>query len=388
MYIRSAVDIPTLVVMLNMEQLIESIYETLQDYRADDNRSIVRMTRERIRNWINQFDEPDRNPLLQELDNIFKKRYCSKEKVKDFLGQVVTKLTEDFNFQTPQDFLRNSDFLDLQPEGKSQKIMLQLFDELIQEKYSLSLSDCGTASKRYSIYIDDILCTGNTLIQDVREWSEGTFSGTKSNKDAVADNSTTLVFTYIFIHSKNYFKKKAEMRHKISPDISNKHKRYQLILIENGTDANSALDIVWPLADNQPQIVADYKDQIEAEVDQYIQRYNSTSSDEFYRPVGLPANETFFTSAANRKRVENAFLRKGIEILRTTATNLPNIRALGYSLPSHKNFGYGALCFTWRNVPNNAPLVFWYSGGGFTPLFKVQRGELSYFFAKFQTQHW
>jgi hypothetical protein len=50
------------------------------------------------------------------------------------------------------------------------------------------------------------------------------------------------------------------------------------------------------------------------------------------------------------------------------------MRALGYSLPSLKDFGFGALCFTWRNVPNNAPLVFWYSGGGFTPLFKVTRG--------------
>ena len=41
---------------------------------------------------------------------------------------------------------------------------------------------------------------------------------------------------------------------------------------------------------------------------------------------------------------------------------------------SLKNFGFGALCFTWRNIPNNTPLVLWYSYGGFTPLFKVSRG--------------
>ena len=71
--------------------------------------------------------------------------------------------------------------------------------------------------------------------------------------------------------------------------------------------------------------------------------------------------------------MENAFLLKGIQILDNANSQIPNIRALGYSLPSSKNFGFGALCFTWRNVPNNAPLVFWYSGGGFTPLFKVTR---------------
>lgn len=72
--------------------------------------------------------------------------------------------------------------------------------------------------------------------------------------------------------------------------------------------------------------------------------------------------------------MENAFLQKGIEILRNANPINKNMRALGYSIPALKNFGFGALCFTWRNVPNNAPLVFWYSGGGFTPLFKVKRG--------------
>jgi hypothetical protein len=242
-----------------MEQLITSIYQTIEDYRADENRPHVRVTMDSIRNWINQFDNDLRVPILNELDNIFKKRYCSKSKVKNFLEQVIQVLTKDFGFKNANEFLKNSDFLNLQPEGKSQRIMLSLFDELIQEKYGLSLADCGTTSKKYSIYIDDILCTGLTLISDIKEWSEMEFSKGKTNKQAVADGTTVLVFAYVFIHKKNYYKKKAEMRFKISDAIANNHKMYRLKEIENGTEQNSKIDLIFPLENGQPESVYDYR---------------------------------------------------------------------------------------------------------------------------------
>ena len=252
--------------------------------------------------------------------------------------------------------------------------MLSLFNELIQDQYGLSLKDCGKVSKKYSIYIDDILCTGLTLISNITEWSEKPFTPEKLNKQAVADGSTVLVFAYLFIHKKNYFKKKAEMRHKISSEISNKHKMYRGVEIENGIEQNSKIDLICPIENEQPQRVIDYKNEIIEMVDNYTEKYKSVSPEEFFRQASQPTTEKFFTSAQNRMVVENAFLQKGIEILQNANPNNRNMRSLGYSIPSLKNFGFGALCFTWRNVPNNAPLVFWYSGGGFTPLFKVSRG--------------
>lgn len=357
----------------DMEQLINSIYQTLEDYRADENSPVPRMTAERIRNWINQFDNELRIPILTELDNIFKKRYCSKSKVKDFLDQVIQVLTKDFAFKSATEFLKNSDFLNLQPEGKSQRIMLSLLDELIQEKYELSLADCGTTSKKYSIYIDDILCTGLTLISDIKDWAKQSFSLNKTNAEAVADNSTILVFAYVFLHKKNYLKKVFEMKKKISDEISTKHKMYRLISIENDLNTTSKLDFIYPIEEGQTDRVTSYKNEIANKVDAHVNGRWSTK-EEFYRPPNLPTKEDFFSTSENRIIIENAFLQKGIEILDTANSQIPNMRALGYSLPALKDFGFGALCFTWRNVPNNAPLVFWYSGGGFTPLFKVTRG--------------
>jgi hypothetical protein len=357
----------------NQNLLIESIYKTLEDYRADENYQLVRVTIDRIRNWINQFDNDLRVPILTELDNIFKKRYCSKSKVKEFLDQVVQVLTKDFNFKSADEFLKNSDFLNLQPEGKSQRVMLSLFDELIQEKYGLSLTDCGTTSKKYSIYTDDILCTGLTLISDIKDWTEQSFSLNKTNAEAVADNSTILVFAYVFLHKKNYLKKVFEMKKKISDEISTKHKMYRLISIENDLNTTSKLDFIYPIEEGQTERVISYKNEIANKVDAHVNGRWSTK-EEFYRPTNLPTKEDFFSTSQNRIIIENAFLKKGIEILDTANSKIPNMRALGYSLPALKDFGFGALCFTWRNVPNNAPLVFWYSGGGFIPLFKVTRG--------------
>ncbi len=352
-----------------MEQLIDEIFEQLKDYRADEIFPNVKMTKNRITQWVEQFEANDRVFILTELKHIFSKRYCSKDSVKKFLKAVVDKLTKDLGYKSAPDFLRMTTFLDLQPNGKSQKVMLKLLKELLTENYQFNIQDCGTVQKKHFVYIDDILCTGNTLIQDIKEWSGNEYAAGKTNLEAIKDKSAELIFAYIFIHEKNYQKKKAEMRHKIDAVISANHKMYRLIEIENNEGSiSSSLDFVLPI-ETEDEEVSEYKEKIIAEVDEYTQRYNSTSPDEFFRTAGRPKEEKLFTSPQNRDRFESIMLKKGIYILHHSNTKKKNMRALGFSLPSQKSFGFGTLCFTWRNIANNTPLVFWYAGGGFQPLF-------------------
>jgi hypothetical protein len=51
----------------------------------------------------------------------------------------------------------------------------------------------------------------------------------------------------------------------------------------------------------------------------------------------------------------------------------PNIRPLGLINPTYRTFGLGTHFFTWRNIPNNSPLVFWWEvpGHNWIPLFPV-----------------
>ncbi|OJV19303.1 MAG: hypothetical protein BGO21_08585 [Dyadobacter sp. 50-39] len=357
-----------------MEQLITSIYHQLQDYRADEKNPNVHITPDSIITWIKQFDKAHQAPILLEVDKIMKARYLSKSRVTDFLSSLVDVFINDFKIKDPVDFLKNANFIDIQEPGKSQKLMLSLFDSIIQNKYGISLNECGSISKKYSIYIDDVLCTGSKMLNDTTKWLGQDFVKGKLNKEAINDGSTILIYAYVFIHNRNYYKKVKQMRHS-SNEVANKHKMYRLVEIENEINTNSKIDIIHPIENGQPQIVIDYKNEITHLVDKHAnEKKYRINPEEFYRPSNLPLKEELFTSPQNRIIVENAFLQKGIEIIKNTGTPTPNIRALGYSLPSLKDFGFGALCFTWRNIPNNTPLVFWGIGGGFNPLFKVKRG--------------
>ena len=137
----------------------------------------------------------------------------------------------------------------------------------------------------------------------------------------------------------------------------------------NDGNLSSSLDFIFPVESTEEEIVG-YKGKIISQVNTYTQQHNYRDSPEdFFRTKGRPLTEKLFTSAENRNRFESIMLKKGIYILNYSNVRINNIRALGFSLPSQKNFGFGTLCFTWRNIANNTPLVFWYATVGFYPLF-------------------
>lgn len=355
-----------------MEELIQKIYEEIKDYRSDEEIHIFNPSGQidipQIENWISQFDLDYQLPILTELHKIFSNRYISKDNVRSFLRGLPATLTKDLKLASPQELLLSTQFLDLQPAGKSQGVMLNLFDEIIKEDYGISLSDCGAMVQNHSIYIDDILCTGNTFVNDLISWGEDSFDGAKSNAQAVIDGDTLLIVICVFFHKKNLYKKLKQLEHKFGRIFRNKLKVYRIAEIDNSTDYNN--EIIMPLEEGQSKAVIDYKNAVLAEV--LASKYPGEPED-FFRRVDKDFNSEIYTSIENRKIMEDAFLNKGIEILASVHARKSNIRALGYTVNHHKNFGFGALCFTWRNIPNNAPLVFWYSSPNFVPLFKVRR---------------
>ncbi|NNU33701.1 hypothetical protein HK413_05250 [Mucilaginibacter sp. S1162] len=238
--------------------------------------------------------------------------------------------------------MKNAQFLTLQGPGKSQTIILGILDEVIADAYNLSLDECGSASRQYSIYIDDVLCSGLTLVSNIREWSKAEFEDGKTNKQAVEDGSTKLFLNYIFVHEKNFDKKIYEINKKISARFSAKIKSYHMHEIMNTLTQTSKVDLILPNDVDQPDNVREYQAEITETVDAYsTEKGYRASPEEFFRPDKLPKEEKFFTSPENRKLVEDAFLQKGIEILRKATVSNKNMRALGYSMPSVKSFGFG-----------------------------------------------
>lgn len=341
-----------------MEQEVKGLHRIIKNYRKDDGHEI---SEQRITGWINQFLEEDRVFILNELIHIFSKMYFSKSRTKRFLKGMIEQLKNKFGYTSNKMFLDNATFLDLQEEGKSQKMFLELLYKLLRDDFKYNIDDLGSNSQKHIIYIDDVLCTGNTFFNNFNTWANG--EG-KSRLSELQSKEIDITIYYMFIAKKYYSKKRTQLNRSIGGNFSNSISAISAIVFNK--------EILKPVEENLDKEIKSYKDSVETNSDNYTKEkgYKNYVPD-FFRNEINP--EEFYSSIDNRKRLEFIFLTKGIEILNNANVSKINIRPLGYSLPSYKDFGFGAMIFTWRNVANNTPLVFWYSGGGFTPLFVNKR---------------
>jgi hypothetical protein len=357
-----------------MEQLINDLFEIIKDYRADEGF----MSPGRITTWVNQFDDNDRIFLLEEMNHILKQRYVSKNKAKALVKSMIEFLSKNEGYDTPLEFLLESAFIDHQPEGKSQKILLQFLDEIIQDEYGIKVSDCNPYTAKFYIYFDDILCTGDTLVKgltmntdDHKGWFFQADKNGKTNWELFQENSAKLVLAYFSIHKLNIKKAMTRIYHGLGEkDFKCLYAWDTEYEVENDvSEPKSKLNYFFPQKTAKDTFVAECQDQIEAKIKNAGYHLNDTIQ---YRKVNMPQKEEFFSSSANRDRFEKIVLDKSIEIYNTSPNLMSNLRPkpMGYGLKTDLSFGFGALIFTWRNVPFNVPLVFWYKSQHWTSLFE------------------
>jgi len=357
-----------------MEQLINDVYEIIKDYRADEEM----MSKERVATWIEQFKVDDRIFVLEEMKNIFLKRYISKERGKGLVKEMIEFLATKFGHDSPKTFLLESYFIDHQPEGKSQKVLLAFLDEIIQNEYGITIQDCNPENPKFYIYFDDILCTGDTLVKGLTKnepeskgWFHQVTENGKTNYEKFKENNGKLIFAYFAIHKLNV--KKALSRIYYGLGKQNVDITYawdvQYAIENDIDDINSKLNIIFPKESARDELVISCQNQIEEKIKNKGYHEGETIR---YREVNKPQKEEFFSSEENRDRFEKIMLTKSIEIYNSSEhlMNGPRPKPLGYGLYTDLSFGFGTLIFTWRNVPFNVPLVFWYKSQHWTSLFE------------------
>lgn len=357
-----------------MKELIKEIFEIVKDYRQDEEM----MTVDRIEVWINQFNADDRVFFLEELKHILKQRYISKDEAKRIVKEMIEFLAEKFEYEDPKEFLLDSSFINHQPEGKSQKILLSFLNEIIQNEYAISIAECNPDKPKFYIYFDDILCTGDTLVkgltqntQESKGWFYQTNDTGKTNFELFKENNAKLILAYFAIHKRNIKKALSRIYYglgKQNIDITYAwEKKYE---IENDIDnVDSKLNFLFPKESVRDQMVNDCHDQIEEKIKSEGYHENETIR---YREINKPSRELFFSSEENRDRFEKILLDKCIEIYNSSEHLMNDLRPkpLGYGLYTDLTLGFGALIFTWRNVPFNTPLVFWYKSQHWISLFE------------------
>lgn len=337
--------------------MVEKLYTIIKDYRNHDNQSV---TIDHLKTWIEQFDEADRSFIIDELAFVFKKTFFSKKRIQKIFIKGFNDIAKSNGYPSTIEYLKNCELLKLQPDGKSQPEMLRIIQDGLNENYAIQDNIYGSNSTKHKIYIDDVLCTGNTFHSNISDW-------VNSGDDILSqlkESSIDLTTIHLIVSEVHLKKKNGQFYYTFKEGFNKLYNSLAIFRLEN--------DLLKPVEVDSSEIIKNYCAEVSDQASAYAEKngYNPYSEN-FYRQI--KEKEILFSSSENRSRLEQIFLTKGIEILNDSNVQKSNIRPLGYSLPSHKDCGFGLIGFTWRNIPNNTPLVFWYKSPNFTPLFTNKR---------------
>lgn len=343
------------------EKLIESIVEIIKDYRSEDLDWFYdyKIDNKHVEKWVDQFDHDDRDFILSELLYLLPNSYLSKENTIRVLSDFEI-YRRDLNYETVQDFLEETIFLDCQESDKSQKILNKMIDEVLHTNYGYTLKDCGKGTIKNWFYVDDVLASGRTFKDDLSNEIE------QYGKEKFKAENIRIIAPFIILHQWGRDNTKFALEQILSLKLDIRF--YAVKLIQNNPRINyhnnPSFNLIYPIESNEAKSALDF-------IDNAFERDYPMKNMEFaFRNPKYPANEQFFSTSENRIRYENTLLNKGLEIMNSVGNlNATSLRPLGMTPPSFKTLGTGSHIITWRNISNTCPLVFWWDTNDWHPLF-------------------
>ena len=313
--------------MSERENLLESIAQTVQDYRDG---SLPDPIADHVDRWVQQFDADVQLPILREVDHVLRNTYFSKEAVSKFIRGVIR--TAKLTGTNPKDFWRSANFLDIQGGGDSQTDMLALFSELLREEFGIGIEDCGESNDVF-IYLDDGIFTGNRVRRDLESWVRD-----------LAPAQATVHVICIALHSGGQYYAKSRIQTAVSEtakkvDIT----WWRAIELEDRRAYSATADVLRPTAIPDDQAVQEY--------------VAAMRHPPALRTPGNVGSKGLYASDAGKILLEQEFLRAGVRIRQLCPNLGATQRPLGHI--TLETLGFGSLIVTYRNCPNNAPLAFW-----------------------------
>lgn len=344
---------------MSLEQIADKTLQIIGDYQSDYG---VSLTSEHIVSWANQFGE-DAEFVLTETNRVFEVMYISKEKAREILKDRLDELVTQLKCGTVLELISSSYFFTVQSEEKSQIEIIKIVDEILVTDYGINRSNYNEFQKTTFIYFDDLIATGGTVCKHLSEWLIEKEGG-KTNHERIVDKEIKLIVSCFSVHLHSFTLLEYILMKKIQNDrIQGKWNCYaDIVITDHPKKLKQEYNCLMPLKSELSNRALDYLENLEVE----------GQPDRAFRPINTPEVENLFSSASNRNKLERIFVEKGLDILEAVEDLNINQRPLGITKPSHKTFGMGTLFFTWRNVPNNSPIVFWWKGHGWLPLFPLR----------------
>lgn len=315
---------------MRKNELCQSIANTICDYRCGE---FGAYNKDHVEHWISQFNIDEQKIVLEGTDNLLKRCFITKQLFLSFIYTLISSAPDGIDDEDVDSFWSEISLLDIQLNGNSQKELNKIF---CSDMYNRCGTDRFTGRKSdVYLYLDDFIFSGNRLYQDLERW-------------ILTDAPQTCRVIIATIGWYSYGRWDAER--KLKELVKREGKKiffdfasFQDYQFENRLSQKDISDVFWPTAsvNSTSEIVSFIKDQ----------DFNPQ-----YRLKKLNGNGVF--SNLPREEYERIILKYGIKIMSFSTRNSPVVKPLGYS--TYKGFGFGSTVFSFRNCPNNNPLVFWW----------------------------
>lgn len=284
-----------------------------------------------VERWISQFDEDEQETVLLETLKILKKNYITAEKFTQFVNDLIE--SDSVPNGDINNYWRSVSILDIQKNGKSQDDLNDILVHAISDRYSVS--EVVDKESDEFIYLDDFIFSGNRLYSDMRDWIID-----------IAPNKCRVCVITIgwFIYGQwNTQKKLEEVAKGSGKKIEFVFVSYKEFRFENRLSKKDYSEVFWPME----SII---------NLDGYSDWFRGENFDPKYRQENKTSNKVF--SNSRREDYERIMFKYGLKIMSFSSQNNVVVKPLGYSI--FRGFGFGSTVFSFRNCPNNNPLVFWW----------------------------
>lgn len=313
--------------MSERDDLVGAIANTIRTYRAGE---LAQSTPAHVERWAHQFTPENQLPFLREINHVMRQTFLTKEMVSGFLNNLVKN--EQLAGKNPKVYWARANFLRIQRAGQSQKEMVSLFAETLQQQCGLKLDQCGAESGDY-IYLDDVLFTGGRVATDLQTW--------------ISDKAPASAIVHVILMamhtSGHYYITSNRLKKAIAASGKNIDIRFwRSIELENQKNRKDSSAVLWPAVIPGDATVRAY---VDSEKRFPLSLRNAGGA------LGI------FSSEQGRQLLENEFLIAGVKIRSLTQSPKDFIRPLGCG---GFGVGFGSLIATYRNCPNNCPLALWW----------------------------
>jgi hypothetical protein len=311
-----------------MKKMLTEIAEIIRDYRKDE---IPLIDINHVQKWICQFDKTAQKIILKETRKLLSELYISEDSLRKLFNDIL--ILKDLTEGKPKYYWSSVSVLDIQGNGNSQKEMNQIFLEEAKKKHKIKIP-INDYSKKNLIYLDDFMFTGNRALNDVKKLLL---------ENELTDVKIEFVFMGWYTYGQYYFNQRFDKLCKeTSRNISFRMWSYEHLRLENRLYYKNNSESLWMKS---------------ASADVYT-RLGINKNDIKLREVIPNPTYRFFSSENNRQILEDQFLKYGIQILSDCESPSFTMHPLGFS--PFRGFGFGAIVTSFRNCPNNCPLVLWW----------------------------